>query len=133
MLKHDVPYPLSQNCFIHYLYIDAWHHSLSSMFGKASKQFAECIEQIYKSGSSSRKYNVISAFKDGYWIIGVEIGISNRLRNLYPLLAISSQKFGINCIAENIALTIEKELKKMPVGRINRHWNYSKNSVTCNV
>ncbi|AXC88537.1 hypothetical protein PZE02_003478 [Salmonella enterica subsp. enterica serovar Vitkin] len=131
MLNHEVPYALSPSCFIHYLYIDAWHHSLSTMIRNASRQFAVCISRHYRTETVSCEYQIFSAFGAGYWMIGVGAEIPDNLRLQYPSLIISERIIEQRHCTGNIALIVEHELGKMPVGRISRHY-IDKLTVTCN-
>lgn len=131
MLNYDLPCAISPSCFIHHLYIDAWHHSLSTMIRSTSRQFADCISRHYRNGMVSCEYQTFSAFGAGYWMIGVGAEIPDNLRVQYPSLIVSKRIIEKRHCTGNIALIIEHELGKMPVGRINRHY-INKLIVTCN-
>lgn len=132
MLKNEVPLALSPTCFIHHVFIDAWHHSLSTMIRKASRQFGERIISHYRSDDISGEYRVFSGFGDGYWMIGVGIEIPVDLCKQFPSLIVSNRLIERRHCPDNITMIIEYELGKMPVGRINGHLT-RKLTVTCNV
>lgn len=64
-------------------------------------------------------------------MIGVGAEIPDNLRVQYPSLIVSKRIIEKRHCTGNIALIIEHELGKMPVGRINRHY-INKLIVTCN-
>lgn len=121
MLKQDVPYAVSSCCFIHHIYIDAWHHSLSVLIRNASRNFADCISCYYRTEGRKGEYQIFSACGEGYWMIGVGIHIPDTFYIQYPTFLISGRRIGPQHCIGNIALIIEHELGKMPVALINRH------------
>lgn len=113
-LNNEVAFKPSACCYAQVIYIDTWHHSLSSKMRLISQNLARHVYRHYRQYEEG-EYHVISASGYNYWMIGVCTELPCSMLKQHPEIHESKRKLRRNQCEDSIALIIEYELGRMPV------------------